>query len=121
MTAEVDAAAGRRPKLLFVCSRNEWRSPTAEDLYRDDPRVEVRSAGTASGARQRISAGLFAWADTIFAMEQRHASVLADRFGRDETRRRVTVLDIPDRYRRGDPELAAWLRDEVEAYLRRIS
>lgn len=31
-----------RLKVLFVCSRNQWRSPTAEAMYRDDSRLSVR-------------------------------------------------------------------------------
>ena len=119
MSGRDDAADGRqprRPRLLFVCSRNAWRSPTGEDLYRRDDRVEVASAGTAASARRRVDAELIAWADVIFAMETRHRDRLSERFGaRAETKTRV--LDIPDDYRRGDPELTAWLRDEVEAWL----
>lgn len=32
-------------KVLFVCGRNQRRSPTAERIFRDDPRMSVRSAG----------------------------------------------------------------------------
>jgi len=47
-----------RPRILFVCGRNKWRSPTAATVYRDDQRVEVRSAGiSAKSARTRIPGG----------------------------------------------------------------
>ena len=36
-----------RERILFVCTANVDRSRTAEDLYRDDTRYEVRSAGVA--------------------------------------------------------------------------
>lgn len=110
-----------RPRLLFVCSRNEWRSPTGEDLYRRDPRVEVRSAGTASGARRRITQQLIDWAEVVFAMERRHRDALYARFGEEGLAGKIIVLDVPDAYRRGDPELAAWLRDEVEDYLANLT
>ena len=32
--------------LLFLCSRNQWRSPTAEALFKHHPRYDARSAGT---------------------------------------------------------------------------
>ena len=32
-------------KLLFICSRNKWRSRTAEELYRDFPGCVAKSAG----------------------------------------------------------------------------
>ncbi|MEL6911651.1 MAG: hypothetical protein AAFY63_10060 [Cyanobacteria bacterium J06643_13] len=31
--------------LLFVCSRNKWRSPTAETLYRRDLKDVMRAVG----------------------------------------------------------------------------
>ena len=41
--------------ILFICSRNQWRSPTAETIWRKDPNFLVRSAGTASSARHTVS------------------------------------------------------------------
>jgi predicted protein tyrosine phosphatase len=38
-----------------VCSKNQWRSPTAEALYRKHPSLAVRSAGTSSSARHQLS------------------------------------------------------------------
>ncbi len=32
--------------VLFVCSRNQWRSPTAERMFKGDPMIVARSAGT---------------------------------------------------------------------------
>jgi hypothetical protein len=40
-------------RILFLCSRNHWRSPTAEALYQKDQRFEVRSAGVSAWARRR--------------------------------------------------------------------
>ena len=65
--------APRRPKILFLCGRNQWRSPTAEALYRNDPRVEVRSAGLSPEARRRVTARDLAWADLVLTMERSHA------------------------------------------------
>jgi predicted protein tyrosine phosphatase len=44
-------ATARRINVLFICSCNQWRSPTAERVWRNDPRLSVRSAGTASYAK----------------------------------------------------------------------
>ncbi|MFK7789851.1 MAG: phosphotyrosine protein phosphatase, partial [Phycisphaeraceae bacterium] len=41
--------------MLFICSKNQWRSPTAEQIYRSDPRLNVRSAGTSSSARHKVT------------------------------------------------------------------
>ncbi len=72
----------RQPNLLFVCSRNQWRSRTAETIFRDDPRMRVRSAGTAPSARTRVNQRLIDWTDLIFVMERRHEEQLRNRFGR---------------------------------------
>ena len=60
--------------VLFICSRNQWRSPTAEKVYQNDPRVEVRSAGVSASARCRVSENLLRWADRVLVMEHAHSS-----------------------------------------------
>ncbi len=82
------------------------RSRTAEDLYRDDPRFEVRSAGTAQFATVPVDRELLLWADRIFVMcerEDSHHTLLRYRF--PDVARPVVDLDIEDRWRRGHPEL----------------
>lgn len=103
--------------LLFVCSRNQWRSPTAEQVWRRDPRVLVRSAGTSPNARHRVSADDLHWADVIFVMEEKHKSRLLAEHRRTIERKPVHVLDIPDEYRYMDPELVELLRQSVAGIL----
>jgi protein-tyrosine phosphatase len=98
----------RRERILFVCTGNIDRSRTAEDLYHDDPRYEVRSAGTAPFATTPITRELLAWADRVFVMcerEDRHATQLRLRF--PDVARPVVDLDIADLWRRGDAELVS--------------
>ncbi len=92
-------------KLLFVCSLNRWRSPTAEDLYRGFPGHEARSAGTEAGARIRVTAGLIGWADWIFCMERAHVDKLRARFPEELSGKRVVCLRITDEHPYGHPEL----------------
>ena len=68
-------------RVLFVCSLNQWRSPTAEALYRSDPRLEVRSAGIRSNARRRIGAADLKWANVVYVMEVDHRRWIQERFG----------------------------------------
>ncbi len=103
--------------ILFICSRNEWRSRTAETVWGKDERVHVRSAGTSKQARVRVAAAMLQWADLIFVMEDRHREQLIRRFGRHALDDKLVVLDIPDSYRYMDPELIAELRDAVGPYL----
>lgn len=48
-------------RVLFVCSQNRLRSPTAEQIFaaRDD--IEVDSAGTNVDATQPLSRELIEW------------------------------------------------------------
>ena len=95
-----------REHILFVCTANIDRSRTAEDLYRDDPRFEVRSAGTAPFATTPLTRELLEWADRVFVMsekEDRHQTQIKLRF--PATDRPVVDLDVEDRWKRGHPEL----------------
>src|ERR1700749_3261456 len=67
---------GERLNVLFVCSRNQWRSPTGEQVWRRHPRVNARSAGTSAGARRVVSAAGLAWADVVLVMEDKPRSRL---------------------------------------------
>lgn len=108
-------------RILFVCSRNQWRSPTAEAIYQNDPRIEARSAGTAASARRRVSESLLCWADLILVMEGQHKLRIQDQFRDIAHTLRIEVLDISDDYRFMDPELMALIRDSVEPRLENLS
>src|SRR5258706_220622 len=45
-------------KILFICSQNRWRSPTAEKIFDGVDNISARSAGTEPAARIKVSAGL---------------------------------------------------------------
>ena len=105
-------------KVLFVCSRNRRRSPTAEVLFSSHPGIEVASAGTSPDAETVVSADLIEGAEVIFAMESVHKRKLSQRFARLLRTRRVIVLGIPDNYGYMDNQLIASLKDAVTPYLR---
>jgi predicted protein tyrosine phosphatase len=46
--------------VLFVCSQNKWRSPTAECVFARRGDIEVASAGTNHDADIPVSADLIA-------------------------------------------------------------
>lgn len=89
-------------KVLFICSRNQWRSPTAEQVFRRHPALAVRSAGTSASARKQVSHLELAWADVVIVMESKHKSRL---------------LAIPDDYRFMDTELVELLEAAVPPLL----
>jgi predicted protein tyrosine phosphatase len=103
--------------LLFVCSRNQWRSPTAEAIYKNRQDLQAQSAGTEPSARIKLTAKRIAWADIIFVMEKRHKQRILDKFTEDIADRPIVVLDIPDEYTYMDPELVADISSKVDTYL----
>lgn len=103
--------------VLFICSRNQWRSPTAEQVFRRWPGVSARSAGTSPHARRTVSVDDVRWADVIIVMEPKHRRQLIARFPRPLNKREVHVLDIPDDYRFMDPELVELLEAMVPPLL----
>ncbi|MCA9169163.1 MAG: hypothetical protein KDB23_15920 [Planctomycetales bacterium] len=107
----------KRINLLFVCSKNQWRSPTAEAVYRDDRRVSVRSRGTARSARQTIHAVDLAWADLVLVMEDKHRHRLLADFPSETKFLPVEVLHIPDDYQFMDPELIELIRSSSEPFI----
>ena len=105
-----------RKHVLFVCASNQWRSPTAEALYRDHPQLEVRSAGIRLNARRRIGAGDIKWSNMIFVMEREHKKWIQDHF-RDEALPPIEILDIPDDFGFMDSELQTLLRLAIDPEL----
>lgn len=103
-------------RLLFICSQNRWRSPTAEALFAQHPSVQARSAGTEAGARVRVTAGHLGWAQVVFVMEKRHAERLRAKFGEALQGKPLVTLRIPDEYQRGDAALVALLRARLHQY-----
>jgi predicted protein tyrosine phosphatase len=103
--------------VLFICSRNQWRSPTAEQLWRRHPQLSVRSAGTSPNARRRVSAADIAWSTVIMVMEEKHKSRLKAEFSRALEGRAIHVLDIPDDYKYMDRELVEQLESSVGVLL----
>lgn len=100
-------------RILFVCTANKLRSPTAEDVFRDYPGIEAISAGTDSEAPRPLTKELVASADMIFAMESHHRERIRKKFKQRPADNRIITLHIPDEYERGDPELVALLKDKV--------
>ena len=104
-------------RILFLCSRNKLRSPTAEFLFADRPGVEVDSAGLSNDAEVVVSEEQIEWADLILVMEPIHRKKLTQRMGHALGSTRVSVLGIPDNYQFMDPDLIKLLENKCAAYL----
>lgn len=103
--------------ILFVCSQNRLRSPTAEQIFADHPGLEVSSAGTNHDAENPLTAELVAWADTIVVMERQHRTKLQQRFRAALRGQRIICLDIPDDYGFMDAKLIELLNTRMARHL----
>ena len=117
MVRERKIADRRQVNVLFVCSRNQWRSPTAERIFKRYPWMNTRSAGTSPNARHTINVDDVTWADAILVMETKHRERVIAAFSRQVDHTPIHVLDIPDEYRYMDPELIELLELVVEPLL----
>lgn len=106
-------------RVLFICSRNRLRSPTAEEVFGDRPDLEVASAGLAPDAEELVTSELLDWANLVFVMEKVHRNRLQRRFSAHLRHARVICLDIPDDYDFMDPRLIDLLHQRVTPHLRR--
>jgi len=104
--------------VLFICSANRLRSPTAEHVFANMPNVETDSAGLKSSADVALSSEQVKWADIIFVMEKRHRAKLSQKYRKHLNGQRVIVLGIPDDYDYMDPDLVKLLQVKVRPYLR---
>ena len=104
--------------ILFVCGRNQWRSPTAEAVFAAYHGFEVDSAGVDRDAVVAVSAENLGWADIVFVMEKNHRTKLQRKFQKALSGKRIICLEIPDRYGFMDPVLVELLEQKVPAHLR---
>ncbi len=100
-------------KVLFLCSKNKLRSPTAESVFSGVDGWEVYSAGISNDAEVHVSLEDIEWADYIFVMEKVHKKKLSNKFGSALNKQTVISLDIPDNYEYMDAELVKILKDKV--------
>jgi predicted protein tyrosine phosphatase len=113
-----EARVGQGMKhVLFICSQNRLRSPTAEQVFANHPGIECASAGTNNDAENPLTPELIEWAEIIFVMEKAHRNKLTAKFKRHLAKARVICLDIPDEYECMDPELVRLLRAKVTRFL----
>ncbi len=105
-------------KLLFVCSENRLRSPTAEAVFSEYEGVEAIGAGTNSDAATPVSDDLIEWADIVLVMEKSHRNKISKKYRDLLKNKRLIVLDIPDNYDCMQPELIQLLKVKVSRVVR---
>ena len=105
-------------RLLFVCSENRLRSPTAAAVFSEYEGVEAISAGTNADASTPVSGDLIEWADAILVMEKSHRNKIAKKFREQLKDKKLGVLEIPDHFDFMDPLLIQILKNRVPRYVR---
>jgi predicted protein tyrosine phosphatase len=100
-------------RLLFVCNQNQNRSSTAEALFKSEH--STRSAGLY--CENPVTEKELVWADAVVVMEDAQRTELGRRFPSMYLQKRIISLDIPDVYRRDQPELKQLLIERLQKSL----
>lgn len=107
--------------ILFVCSANKQRSKTAEDYFSlTHPEHKYSSAGTnlkicAKEGTNPLTIELLQEADLVFVMENRHKKLIKESL-KDQFKKEIIVLDIPDIYKYYQKELLELLEVKMKRY-----
>lgn len=105
-------------KILFICSANIDRSPTAAKIIRESyPGVETKSAGISWDACMYVNEELVQWADAVLCMEDYHKARLQELFGNMLAGKELSCLSISDRYDYMHPNLIYMIKDRFDKWL----
>ncbi len=107
----------RLKNVLFVCSQNRLRSPTAEQVFASRSDIAVSSAGTNRDAENPLTGELVEWADLIFVMERTHRNKVQLHYRSQLHGKRMICLNIPDDYDFMEPALVNLLEKTVSRHL----
>jgi len=105
-------------KLLFICSENRLRSPTAEAVFSEYEGIKAIGAGTNSDAETTVSGDLIEWANIILVMEKSHRNKISKKYKTLLKNKRLIVLEIPDNYEYLQAELIQLLKTKVSRAVR---
>lgn len=103
-----------RPNILIICGRNKRRSRTAEFIFKNDDRFNIRSAGLSPKSDRKISENDLNWAGLAMVMENNQRAKLKEMYEHLQLPK-IEVLHIADDYEFMDDELVQLLNDRVNA------
>ena len=98
--------------ILVVCGRNKKRSRTAEFIFKNDNRFNVRSAGLSPKSDRKISENDLNWANLVFVMETRQRVKIRDVYKHVELPK-IEILNISDDYEFMNEELVVMLTERI--------
>lgn len=107
-------------KVLFVCTQNRLRSPTAENVFSNYRGINVKSAGLDPHAKIHLSSNLIEWSDIIFVMEKTHLEKIKNKYSGKLKGKKIICLNIPDEYDFMQPQLIDILKEKVPKHLKSL-
>lgn len=106
----------QKPNILVLCGRNKQRSRTAEQIFRHDARIQIRSAGVSPSSDRKVTENDLRWADLVCVMESTQRDKIKELYS-DLELQKIAVLHIPDAYAFMDEELIELLTDSINELL----
>ena len=107
--------------VLFVCTENLARSPTAAVLFRELQgqvgRHNARAVGTAPHAPQRLTTRELAWAELVAVMEPRHLGTIIAKW--PQQAKKVVVLQVEEHLASSERDLRRILEPKIRALIER--
>jgi predicted protein tyrosine phosphatase len=97
-------------RVLFICGKARQRSPTADEIFRNEPNIESDFAGLSDDADVPLSVEQIEWASIVALMEKRQIARLKVKYTKHLKGKRLVCLDIPDDYAFMQPELVDLLQ-----------
>lgn len=101
-----------KPNILVVCGRNKIRSKTAEYLFKNDIRFNIRSVGLSQKSERKLNKKDIEWANLILVMENKHKLRIIDTYKGNKIPI-IKILDIKDEYEYLDKELCNILEIKI--------
>jgi len=106
-----------KPNLLIICGRNKRRSRTAESIFKNEQRFNIKSAGLSPKSNVQINEQLLLWADLLLVMEDAQANRISGQY-RHLNLPQMETLHLEDRYEYLDPELIDLLKERIDSTLK---
>lgn len=115
--SQVDLNMTERPNILVVCGKNKKRSRTAEFIFKNDNRFNIRSAGLSEKSDKKLSEIDLNWADLVLVKEQKQKDKIMEIY-KHIALPAIKNLNIADDYEFMDNELIEILNDTIDEILK---
>ena len=97
-------------RVLFICGKARQRSPTADEVFRNELNIQTDFAGLSDDADVVLSVDQIEWATDIAVMEKRQMDGLKIKYAKHLKGKRIISLDVPDDYAFMQPALVTLLQ-----------